>query len=494
MAELILLNRIRGDIGEYSGSVSKLFSLASFKGFNDNYEPQEKPRLVGTWTINKMAFKQQLRDVGFNPDIVTETTNLEQQSTVFDGLTIALPNISYLADFAVQTYSSNEDGYNPWFGLFMNNFSSRFLSGSVDYIEGALCATSFSPRSGGYWLDRGGQVYYNTDGILWIKDYNSITDGTNIVIDDPGKTWNIPNVIDYDELKINTPSPIILFISKRDTLVYYFPKSWIGIFTATIVRGAATGETIGAEYRYKGNLAEFFNATIGHSMGGYMNHQWNYRVPDLYIEDDNKEIGEYDASELNPYFYGKTTIDNKFMLTKAHITEIPQDTLIVSRQAFLNCANAAFELPSSITNIGEGAFTGSSIYGVVNLPNLTVLQNEDGSYYPQRGTFEGTNISEIRDLGSITSLQYQCFANCTNLTKVTLSSMITSIGSAVFANCTALSTFTILSTTPPSIQSDTFNNCSNLTHIYVPAASVSAYQSASGWSQFASIIEAIPTT
>jgi len=36
--EIILLNRVRVDIGNVSGSLSELMQYATLKGFNDNYE------------------------------------------------------------------------------------------------------------------------------------------------------------------------------------------------------------------------------------------------------------------------------------------------------------------------------------------------------------------------------------------------------------------------------------------------------------------------
>lgn len=79
-AENVVLNRIRVDIGNVSGSLSELMKYSTFAGFNDNYEHQTKPRLDGTWTIN---------------DWYT-TNQLAQAQATFDGLTIVSDaNISY---------------------------------------------------------------------------------------------------------------------------------------------------------------------------------------------------------------------------------------------------------------------------------------------------------------------------------------------------------------------------------------------------------------
>lgn len=97
--EIILLNRVRVDIGNVSGPLSELMQYATLKGFNDNYEPQEKPRLVGTWTINYWYTQEQLA----------------QARNTFDGLTI-VENNEFLIDVnnsTVQTVDSTQPNYNP---------------------------------------------------------------------------------------------------------------------------------------------------------------------------------------------------------------------------------------------------------------------------------------------------------------------------------------------------------------------------------------------
>ena len=50
---------------------------------------------------------------------------------------------------------------------------------------------------------------------------------------------------------------------------------------------------------------------------------------------------------------------------------------------------------------------------------------------------------------------------------------------------------TIKATTPPTLDSTAFSD-SGIQTIYVPAASLDAYKSATNWSAFASKIKAIP--
>ena len=56
-----------------------------------------------------------------------------------------------------------------------------------------------------------------------------------------------------------------------------------------------------------------------------------------------------------------------------------------------------------------------------------------------------------------------------------------------FRYCTSLKEVTFLHTTPPRY-GNTLYGCSKLETIYVPNSAVSAYKTATGWSQFASNI------
>lgn len=91
------------------------------------------------------------------------------------------------------------------------------------------------------------------------------------------------------------------------------------------------------------------------------------------------------------------------------------------------------------------------------------------------------------------------FNGCTNLLNVTVPSTVTELRPACFSNCTSLTYVKMLPTTPPTlaklIQSDPYYQFynSNDCPIYVPAESLTAYQTAPGWSNYASRIQAIPS-
>ena len=78
------------------------------------------------------------------------------------------------------------------------------------------------------------------------------------------------------------------------------------------------------------------------------------------------------------------------------------------------------------------------------------------------------------------------------MTKVTIGSGVTSIGAGAFALCEGLTEMTVLATVPPTVGDDTFGGVSRDIPVYVPAASLAAYQAADVWKEFN--LQALPTT
>ena len=91
----------------------------------------------------------------------------------------------------------------------------------------------------------------------------------------------------------------------------------------------------------------------------------------------------------------------------------------------------------------------------------------------------------------VTAINSSAFYQKTTLTSVIVSSSVTNIYNYAFAGCTSLTGVTLLATTPPTLASYRAFSSTNNCPIYVPSGSVSAYQSASGWSNLASRITAI---
>ena len=85
------------------------------------------------------------------------------------------------------------------------------------------------------------------------------------------------------------------------------------------------------------------------------------------------------------------------------------------------------------------------------------------------------------------------FAGCTSLTEIEIPEHIFGVNDYQFKGCVNITQITCLAKTPPTIYSNTLTDLPADCVIYVPAASVAAYQAASGWSDRAAYIQAIPS-
>ena len=94
----------------------------------------------------------------------------------------------------------------------------------------------------------------------------------------------------------------------------------------------------------------------------------------------------------------------------------------------------------------------------------------------------------------MTVIGKNAFSYCAALTTLTIPASVTSIGEWAFDGCTALAEMTVLATIPPELSSNnSFEGVSREIPVYVPAASLTAYQAAEVWNEFTNL-QAIGTT
>lgn len=167
----------------------------------------------------------------------------------------------------------------------------------------------------------------------------------------------------------------------------------------------------------------------------------------------------------------------------------------IGTMCFAYCSSLNIDISNlfeNSTHLGFGCFVGTAVRGKINMPLLIDIDNAVN----HNGAFEScVNIDEIVDLGSVTELYGGIFKGCIGLRKIKLPKSLTSIKeyvNGVFQNCNSVEEIVSYNTTPPTITGTrNFINVPSTCPIYVPAASVSAYQAASGWSDRAAYIQAI---
>ena len=180
---------------------------------------------------------------------------------------------------------------------------------------------------------------------------------------------------------------------------------------------------------------------------------------------------------------------------------IPNSVTLIGNEAFRNCTSLkSVTIGNSVTSIGKETFRYCSSLTSVTIPdsvtlignyafrNCTSLKSVTiGNSVTSIGNeafYDCTSLTSVTIPNSVTEIRRYAFYGCTSLTSVTIGNSVTSIGYYAFYNCSSLKEVYCKPTTPPAGDSNMFGSNASGRKIYVPRASVNAYESASYWSNY----------
>ena len=161
---------------------------------------------------------------------------------------------------------------------------------------------------------------------------------------------------------------------------------------------------------------------------------------------------------------------NCYSLTSLDVSGFNTVSVMSMGQMFYNCA--------SLTSLDVSGFNTASVTDVSNIfcgcNSITSLDVSGWNF---------TKVTTANNAGSM-------FSTCYGLrTSLTLPASMTVIGAACFSSCRSITEWHFLATTPPTLSNiNAFSNMNDYggKKIYVPAASLTAYQTATNWSTYAS--------
>ena len=160
-------------------------------------------------------------------------------------------------------------------------------------------------------------------------------------------------------------------------------------------------------------------------------------------------------------------------------------------------------IPSSVSDIGDGAFTDTGWYnnqddGILYLDKWLVgykgnkPTNGINIHEGIKGVTGLANCTELTSIAIPSSVSFigsDAFMGCTKLLTVFIPTSIKSIGKIAFSDCTSLTNVYCLSETVPSISSDAFDYVPlDDATLYVPKKSIEAYRNVVPWKMFGNII------
>ncbi len=212
-----------------------------------------------------------------------------------------------------------------------------------------------------------------------------------------------------------------------------------------------------------------------------MNGKLECLSPNFIYEDDvlfNKDksiIISFRNQSVESYVIPSsvTSIGNSAFSCCSSLSEvvIPSSVNSIGNSAFSCCSSLSkVVIPTSVTSIGHNVFQGCSSLSEIVIPDsVTSIGNS---------AFSGcSSLSKIVIPTSVTSIGDWTFSGCSSLSEVVIPSSVTSIGGFAFKDCGSLSTIVIPSSVT-SIGDSAFYGCDSLSEIVIPSSVTSIGDSA----------------
>ena len=223
----------------------------------------------------------------------------------------------------------------------------------------------------------------------------------------------------------------------------------------------------------------------------------------------NSENSKYDSRNNCNAIIEKST---NTLIAGCKNTIIPTSVTSIGLGAFSGCSSlTSIDIPNSVTSIGDYAFRdckgltsvtiGNSVtsigrcafYGCSGLTSIDISNSVTsiGKY----AFYECSSLTSVTIGSGVTSIGENAFNGCSSLTSIDIPNSVTSIGGSALANCEALEVVTCRATSVPSTNTNAFDG-SYVEHatLIVPDEAYTAYSTTSPWSNFGTILKLSETS
>lgn len=170
---------------------------------------------------------------------------------------------------------------------------------------------------------------------------------------------------------------------------------------------------------------------------------------------------------------------------------LPNSVTTIEQFGFDYCFSApTLHIPANVSSIAVDAFQGCEFTSItVDANNTTFDSRNNCNAIIKKGANPQLVLGCVNTVipSDVTSIGNNAFATLEGLTSITIPAGVTEIGGRAFASCSGLTEMTCLAVTPPAPaqwSSSRFYDVTNTIPVYVPAASLTAYQTTSPWSYF----------
>lgn len=190
--------------------------------------------------------------------------------------------------------------------------------------------------------------------------------------------------------------------------------------------------------------------------------------------------------------------DATFLGCNLRTVTIPDSVVSMGVAVFSTNKNMVYaKISSNITTIPGDTFVYCESLEVVDLSDVLIRVNSSRCFDGCKKLKKIKSTDEDGVLNIPEGVEYlggSAFSSCYGFTEVIIPSTVTTIEGECFAHCYNVQYVMVKAIVPPVLNGNyAFYNTNNAP-IYVPAQSVNDYKSANRWSNYASRIQAIPTT